>query len=475
MRVIGMGLLGLAVAGICSTGAAREGAGPPSMNVPGERATAGAAISEFPGDPADSLYRVARGELNAGNYQAASKDFRRVRTQYPASACVSESMYWEAYALSKTGTTQDAREALAVLDQRSARFPRAANPDDARDLAVRIQGRLARTGDAAAARATMQIASSLATGTGRGGASGSADGPAVRMGAICGGGNDDRLMALNAVAQVSGDRAMPILRQVLMRRDAGSACLRRTALFILAQHVQPRDAEDVLLSTVRDDPSGSVRAEAVFWLSQVHTTHTVTALDSILRTTPDHDLQRSAIYALSQQDDHRAAVALETYIGRTDVSNRDRGEAIYWLGQDAGATQYLEDLFARTQDVDVKKRILSGIGELHAPGRGTWLLAVAQNSGEPVDARTTALFWAARAKAVSIPQLTGMYRAEVAPQMKRQVLYVLGQYHDPAAVDALMEIARTENDPEVRRDALFWLRQSNDPRVEKFLTDLDNR
>ena len=86
-----------------------------------------------------------------------------------------------------------------------------------------------------------------------------------------------KVAALNALQRMDAARARPILRRVLARRDAASTCLRRKAVFLVAQQREP-GTEDVLLESVRSDPDPEVRRHAVFWLSQVGTERAVTAL-----------------------------------------------------------------------------------------------------------------------------------------------------------------------------------------------------
>ena len=43
------------------------------------------------------------------------------------------------------------------------------------------------------------------------------------------------MAALNALLQMDADRALPILRRVLARRDTCSEILRRKAVFLVAQ------------------------------------------------------------------------------------------------------------------------------------------------------------------------------------------------------------------------------------------------
>jgi TolA-binding protein len=48
-------------------------------------------------DPADSLYRAAREQLNRGDYRAAAKSFALIVERYPKSTYAGDAMYWQAY------------------------------------------------------------------------------------------------------------------------------------------------------------------------------------------------------------------------------------------------------------------------------------------------------------------------------------------------------------------------------------------
>ena len=79
-----------------------------------------------------------------------------------------------------------------------------------------------------------------------------------------------------------------------------------------------------------------MRQQAVFWLSQVGTERAVAALDSILRTSTDRQMQEKAIFALSQVDKGGASAALRAYAERTDAPTELREQAIFWIGQNDG-------------------------------------------------------------------------------------------------------------------------------------------
>src|SRR5439155_750043 len=172
--------------------------------------------------------------------------------------------------------------------------------------------------------------------------------------------DDIRIAALNAVLQMDPDRAVPLLKTVLARRDEGSACLRRKAVFLLSQK-RTDETSSLLLSAVRSDPDREVREQAVFWLSQVPGDETAIALDSILRDPKtDPEIQEKAIFALSQHRGTRAVATLRAFaersedaaidklfhIGKNDPDRELRKKAIFWIGQSRSprAAQYLQEL-----------------------------------------------------------------------------------------------------------------------------------
>jgi HEAT repeat protein len=57
-------------------------------------------------------------------------------------------------------------------------------------------------------------------------------------------------------------------------------------------------------------------------------------------------------------------------------------------------------------------------------------------------------------------------------EIKEQLIFVLSQKDDKAAIDKLIDIAKREPDRELRKKAIFWLSQSDDPRVAEVLASL---
>jgi len=282
-----------------------------------------------------------------------------------------------------------------------------------------------------------------------------------------------KVAALNALQQMDAAKARPILQRLLARRDLASACLRRKAVFLIAQQDQP-GTEDILLQSVRSDPDLEVRRQAVFWLSQVGTDRAVSALDSILRFSKDPEIQEKAVFALSQQDNPRAQQALRAYSERADIPENIREKAIFWLGQGGSPENaaFLRSLFGRLKSDELKKKVLFSLSQMGGDENGRWLMAIARDTSQTLEMRKQALFWAGQGGEIPITDLTRLYDTMNDRQMREQLIFVYSQRDEPAALDKLIEIAKKDPNQELRKRALFWLGQSDDARAVQAIQDI---
>jgi HEAT repeat protein len=431
------------------------------------------------GDPADSLYRAAREALNRRDYERAASLFATLPDRFPGSGYAADAYYWRAFALYRLGGEARLRDALTSLRTQEQRFPSAGTTGDAKALERRIQGELARAGDSEAAAEVTRAATAVAAPPTPPAPPSQPSPPEPpeprepRSLAGCDEDNEDmKLAALNALIHMNAERAQPILRKVLARRDAGSACLRQKAVFLVAQG-GGEGVEGILLETARSDPDRGVREQAVFWLSQVEGDEAVAALDSILRSSSDAGVQEKAIFALSQHDSPRARAALRSYAERPGLPSNLRERAIFWIGQSGGAENeaFLRSLFGRLKDEKLREKVIFSVSQIGGAENGRWLLGLARDRSQPMETRKHALFWAGQS-GVPLADLAALYTTSDDRAMREQLVFVYSQREEPAAVDKLLEIARRDPDPEMRKKALFWLGQSEDPRAAKALQDI---
>ena len=442
-----------------------------------------------PADVADSLWKQGRNAISDEDWRRAEKLFSRIHEDYPKSAYAADSYYWEAFALSRRGGTDNVRDAVSLLEKQIARFANAASVKngDSKSLLTRLQGTLARGGDAGAAADISARASAAAA---------RADGAAAREEArgarssnIRGAGrsstppgckseeDDERVEALNALLQMGSDDALPILKKVLARRDECSEILRRKAVFLVSQK-RGDEAADILVETAKNDPDAETREQAVFWLSQVNSAKAIPLLEQILKNASTEKMQDQAIFALSQKSDDRAQAVLRDYAGREDASEHAREQAIFWLGQrhsDEDA-KFLRDLFSKTTSKSLRDKIIFSISQTRNSGNDEWLLDQAVNTKNSMEIRKNALFWAGQNGSMDMAKVGALYDKGSETEFKKQVIFVLSQRgKSPEAIDKLIDIAKNEKDKELRKEAIFWLSQSHDPRVAKFLMDIINK
>ena len=445
----------------------------PVTDSPSTTARAPLAVTAvFKQDAADSLYRAARDAMTKGDYTGAANLFQRLVAQYPNATIADEAMYYQAFSLYRIGGSEKLKAARDVLNKGKAKYSSFGRGEPA-SLRTRICGELARQGDEECAAEVASAASKVNTKTS------TRSSTSTSTSSSCPKEDDDddeRIAALNALLQMDAERAMPILTQVLARRDECSVALRRKAVFLVSQK-RTAGTADLLLKTARNDPDSEVRQQAVFWLSQVPDERAVDMLEDILRNSNDDELKDKALFALSQHRSGRGSAILREFAVRPGASEELRGKAIFWLGQRASQenNDFLRSLYSKLSSDELKEKVLFSLSQRRNMGNEKWLMDIAVNDREAMELRKKALFWAGQS-GVGIDAIIPLYSRINDQEMKEQVIFVLSQRGStPAAVDKLMDIARNDKDSELRKKAIFWLGQSRDPRVQQFLVDMINR
>ncbi len=457
----------------------------------------------------EAAYRAAREAVTREQFQRAADLFAQLRDRYPDTRYAPEAYYWQAFSLYRLDSQRQLRQALGLLEMQLDLYPKARVSENARELELRIRSMLGRRGDAAAAERALREAeialsphlasltaqleasqaavarsdmasemalqrAEMATRAARAGVAAVpyAPRPTGRSQQECEDA-DIKQAAIQALMQMETERALPILRRVLERRDECSAPLRRQAIFVLSQH-RPNEVEDLMLEVARQDPDPEVQQAAVFWLSQVNSERAVDALADILATTDDPELQENAIFALSQHGGARASEILRAYALDSSKPERVRENAIFWFSQNPeySDAKFLIDLYGELESPDLKEHVFFSVAQLSDPAAVDWLLERALDQNEPTELRKQALFWAGQQSSIDLGRLSGLYGRLTDQEMKEQLIFLYSQRSEPEAVDQLIDIARHETDPDLRKKAVFWLGQSGDERAIDFLLEL---
>ena len=433
------------------------------------------------GDPADSLYRVAREALMRGDYGRAARMFGELVQKYPKSVYFTNAQYYEALARYKVGTTDDLRQAARILEplaktraaggsagasgagvkwtstnQRwtSAEQRRGADDSEIAALYARVNGALAQRGDRDAAAKITSIAQ----------AGSPCDQEDIQV----------RTEALNALSQMDPASANPILRRVIDRKDECSANLRRSAVFMLGRRADA-DATSILIGVAKSDPNTNVRIEAINFLPRMPGDAPLTTLEEILRTDQDERVQRAAVRALMSSDSPKARSSMRSLIDRKDAPINLRIEAVNSLSGDRATTEdaaYLRSLYARAENDRLKDAIIGAVSRMGGAENDQWVLGLVRNSSEPSALRSAALSRYARSSTVSIADLGKLYDAADSYDLRSRVVSILGNRKEPEATDKLIDIAKNSTDMTLRKEAISALARKNDPRTTQLLLDI---
>ncbi len=411
-------------------------------------------------DPADSLYREARKALSADSYRRAADLFRRIREQYPKSTYAPDAPYWEAFALQRLGSPSDLRAAQDALAWQEKQFPKAATRSDASALATRVEGALARRGD--------QLA--VATLYGRA-ESASNDGCPKQS-------DDERVDALNALMQVDAERAMPILKKVLARREPCTQNMRRTAVWLIASRKMP-DAAALLVNTAKTDPDREVREQAVFWLANVPTDEAAGMLIELATGNGDMDLRKRAVYALSRSKSPKASQTLRDIAADANAPVELRGDALNWYMSAAGKSlddpmSFLKEVLGKADEQRFRDRVIMTIAQRKTDASRDFLLSLVQNSKESLPTRRTVIGMFSMME-VTGAQVASLYEKVQELELKRQLLSSMSYSNRAGDIESLLQIARNEKVLELRKQAISQLSRSKDPRALQFLQEIIER
>jgi HEAT repeat protein len=407
-------------------------------------------------EAAERLYQQAREELNKLNYRRASELFERLIERHEGYRYTQDAYYWRAFALSKIKGTDELEEAQELLEEQRRRFPRAPTRGQAAQLLIAIRSEMAQRGDSNAAAAVTTQADRVL----------SQQCPANQD-------EDIRDAALQALLNMDATNAVPILKSIMQKKDACSAPLRRKAVFHIANK-RTTDTEDMLLDAARNDPDSEVREQAVFWLSQVNTEKALTAIEQILNSSTNRDVQERAIFALSQHRSPRAGAVLRAWALSNDRSIQLREKAIFQLSQhrDPENGRFLRDLYGKLGDERLKEQVLFALSQRRNEGNERWLMDIAVNANEDVEVRKKALFHAGQNRAVQITDLVALYDRMNNTEMKDQMIFVLSQRREEAALDKMIDIARNERNRELQKKAIFWLGQNKNPKALRAIQEM---
>lgn len=200
------------------------------------------------------------------------------------------------------------------------------------------------------------------------------------------------------------------------------------------------------------------------WLTDVNADDSVAWLSSL--ATPEHKhVTDEALAAIAIHATAKATTALEGFAGSSNpLWLREKGA--FWLGAGRGHDGYLA-LKKMTADPDpeFRKKLSFDLFVSRDAAAIDDLIRMAK-SDQNIGVREQAIFWVgqkAGAKAIAMLKDTVENDPEVG--VKKKAVFAISQLPKDEAVPELLHVAQTNADPAVRKDAIFWLGQTHDPRA----------
>jgi HEAT repeat protein len=276
-------------------------------------------------------------------------------------------------------------------------------------------------------------------------------------------------------------------------------------VYVVSQH-HPADADQLLLDVVKNDPAPRVRRQAVYYLGQTRSERAIAALEELLRTSEDREVQDRALYSLAENGGARTGEILRAVAERESASEALRSRAIHYLKERRGGDNaaYLRALYPRLTSTRLREQVLQSLGEMGGDENVRWMTAIAMDTTESARARSAALhrlnesrgattsdfaaifdrlrgremreralhYIAQRRDTAATVKLGEVLRSDPERQVREKALYYLSQREDATAIDRVIQVAKSDPDREMRRKAVHYLGQSRDPRAMRALEEI---
>jgi HEAT repeat protein len=172
-----------------------------------------------------------------------------------------------------------------------------------------------------------------------------------------------------------------------------------------------------------------------------------------------------ALATIAMHETGKATAALEGFASSANPLWL-RDKAGFWLGAGRGHDGLLAlEKLASDPDPEFRKKLAFDISVNHDPAAIDALIRMAKSDAD-TGVREQAIFWVAqKAGAKAVATLKDAVENDPEVGVKKKAVFALSQLPKDEAVPELLHVAQTNRDPAVRKDAIFWLGQTHDPRA----------
>jgi HEAT repeat protein len=368
--------------------------------------------------PQDPHYKQGTAAIDRGDWDGAVKAFGEIARQKGERA--DAALYWQAYALNKSGRPDEALKALATL---KTTYPQSRWQRERRALELEIRQ---------ASGQTPQVEAEDS--------------------------DELKLMALSGLMNADPARAMPLIKEIL-QSGSSSPKVRDRALFVLAQSGSP-EARQALVAIARSDANPDLQARAIQNLGLFGGRESRQSLIEIYSTSQNMQARKAVLGALMLSGD-RAGLA---EVARKEASPELRREAINQLGV-SGGREELWQMYQQEKDGDAKRAIINA---LFVGGGRDELSQLATKESDP-ELRRDAIEKLGLTGQQSAPMLKTIYTTDKDPEVKRAVL---NAFFVQGNAKALIEIAKQEQDPRLKKEAIEKLSVMGSKEATEYFMEL---
>jgi hypothetical protein len=211
----------------------------------------------------------------------------------------------------------------------------------------------------------------------------------------------------------------------------------------------------------------------LLWLQSVEAGRSLVALGELSAGGLGENISEDALPAVALHKGEEPKRILKGIVfGNRSLDLRE--DALFWFGftLDPGDISGLKEMETSLDHPDLREKLTFVYYLQKSEPAIERMIHMARND-KSRDVREQAIFWLGQLAGAKIAdELEDIVENDPEIEIKKQAVFALSQMDTPDSIDRLMKIARTNESPTVRKQALFWLSQSSDERAVELLEEI---
>ncbi|MGI9105523.1 MAG: HEAT repeat domain-containing protein [Pyrinomonadaceae bacterium] len=285
--------------------------------------------------------------------------------------------------------------------------------------------------------------------------------------------NEDlKIIALQSLFESNPERAATYVAQWLKPNSTASRRMKEAAVSLLGAHGGAQ-AVPVLLDIARNQPDVKLRRTAIQRLGETGGEAVVDDLMRLYASDPDLKIKQQILHAFAEMESSRASAKLLEIAQNNGEDLNLRRTAISRLGERENSLDNLLRIYDTDRTLDIRKQILSALSESRDARALSKLRDVAR-TGDDLDLRKYAIRrLGEKNNDATLDELTRLFQTEQSLDVKREILNAFADMESPRAKTKLLEIARnTGENADLRRTVIHRIGEGDDASTIEMLISL---